>query len=225
MDKKDEKPGLWERNRPRVLSAIIYNLARSIVRTIKINIINPPPCLKGEPHDGMILLGWHGRSIIPAYVFTGKGFLALISLSRDGEIQNHIFQRFGFKTIRGSTGRGGLKAALMASKRVRDGEVLSFTPDGPRGPIYQAQMGALIIAQKSGRPIYCAGNAANPAKFIPTWDKYMIPMPFGRAEFVFGDAIWVPAEADEQELEAIRKNIQNELNRLQQEAEDRVGLK
>lgn len=225
MDEKAETPSLWERNRPKVLSALVYGLAKSILRTLDINVINPPPCLKGEAHEGAVLLGWHGRSLIPAHVFTGRGYLALISLSRDGEIQDHIFHKFGFKTLRGSTGRGGLKAALMAARRVREGEVLAFTPDGPRGPIYQVQMGAMIIAQKSGRPIYCAGNAANPARFLPTWDKYMIPMPFGRAEFVFGDAIYVPAEANEQELEKLRKHVQNELNRHQQEAEDRVGLK
>src|SRR5436853_2004391 len=70
---------------------------------------------------GAILLTWHGRSLIPANVFRGRGYWVLISLSRDGEIQNEIFRRYGFQSIRGSTGKGGARALLQLTRKIKEG--------------------------------------------------------------------------------------------------------
>lgn len=168
---------------------------------------------------GAVLVTWHGRSFIPANVFKGRGFWAIISLSRDGEIQNHIFRRFGFRIIRGSTGRGGIRAALEAARRVAEGGILAFTPDGPRGPNRRVQPGALFIAQKAKCPIIPAGVAAYPRTLLPTWDQYMIPLPFARGVFIFGDPIEVPDNLDEQQFEQLRQRVEQAINALEQQAE------
>ncbi|MER3559544.1 MAG: hypothetical protein C4336_08975, partial [Armatimonadota bacterium] len=61
------------------------------------------------------MVSWHGRTLLPANYMRQRGIWALISLSRDGEVQAEIFQRFGFNILRGSTNRGGVRAALEAA--------------------------------------------------------------------------------------------------------------
>ncbi|MGC8784175.1 MAG: lysophospholipid acyltransferase family protein [Armatimonadota bacterium] len=226
MSKDGEKPGWWQRLRPRVLGFIVWSIARAIGASLRLKVLNFEQVLeRAKEGKGAVLVTWHGRSFIPANVFKGRGFWAIISLSRDGEIQNHIFRRFGFRIIRGSTGRGGIRAALEAARRVAEGGILAFTPDGPRGPNRQVQPGALFIAQKAKCPIIPAGVAAYPRKLLPTWDRYMIPLPFARGVFIFGEPIDVPEDLSEQQFEQLRQRVEQAINRLEELAEQMVRAK
>ncbi|MGQ9737763.1 MAG: lysophospholipid acyltransferase family protein [Armatimonadota bacterium] len=223
MSKEQEKPSWWQRTRPRLLAFIVWSVARVIGLTLRLRILNFEQVLeRARQGKGAVLVTWHGRSFIPANVFRGRGFWAIISLSRDGEIQNHIFRRFGFRIIRGSTGRGGIRAALEAARRVSEGGILAFTPDGPRGPNRQVQPGALFIAQKSGCPIIPAGVAAYPCTLLPTWDRYMIPLPFARGVFIFGEPVEVPEGIGEQQFEQLRQKVEQAINALEVQAEQMV---
>lgn len=191
--------------------------------SLRLRVLNFEQVLeRARQGKGAVLVTWHGRSLIPANVFQGRGFWAIISLSRDGEVQNHIFRRFGFRIIRGSTGRGGIRAALEAARRVAEGGILAFTPDGPRGPHRQVQPGALFIAQKAGCPIIPAGVAAYPRKLLPTWDRYMIPLPFARGVFIFGEPIEVPHNLSDEQFERLRQQVEQAINALEEQAEQMV---
>lgn len=209
--------------RPRVLGFVLWSLARAIGMSLRLRVLNFEQVLeRARQGKGAVLVTWHGRSLIPANVFQGRGFWAIISLSRDGEVQNHIFRRFGFRIIRGSTGRGGIRAALEAARRVAEGGILAFTPDGPRGPHRQVQPGALFIAQKAGCPIIPAGVAAYPRKLLPTWDRYMIPLPFARGVFIFGEPIEVPHNLSDEQFERLRQQVEQAINALEEQAEQMV---
>jgi lysophospholipid acyltransferase (LPLAT)-like uncharacterized protein len=176
-------------------------------------------------HGGAIIVTWHGRSFIPANEFSRRGYWALISHSKDGEIQNQIFRRFGFQTVRGSTGRGGVRAALQLAKIVKNGGVLAFTPDGPRGPSGIVQEGTIMLSERSGRPVIPVGAAAKSCKLLGTWDKYMIPMPFSSAAFVAGEPIFVPANATDEERARFSQAVGDAINQCQQRAEDELHPK
>ncbi len=71
---------------------------------------------------GVILVTWHGRTLVPITRFRNRGYWAMISTSRDGEYQNRLFQRFGWQTVRGSTSaRGAVQAALTMVKHLKAG--------------------------------------------------------------------------------------------------------
>ncbi|MCS7309199.1 MAG: lysophospholipid acyltransferase family protein [Armatimonadetes bacterium] len=223
MSKHGEQPNWWQRMRPRVLGFVLWSLARTIGVSLRLQVLNYEQVLeRSRQGKGAVLVTWHGRSLIPANVFNGKGFWAIISLSRDGEVQNHIFRRFGFRIIRGSTGRGGIRAALEAARRVAEGGILAFTPDGPRGPNREVQPGALFIAQKAQCPIIPAGVAAYPRALLPTWDRYMIPLPFARGVFLFGEPIEVPQDLSEEQFEQLRQQVKQAINALEERAEQMV---
>lgn len=213
---------VWASARPRILGTLVWAVARPVGLTLRYRVEGLERLREVEKDGGSVLVTWHGRTFVPANYFAKRGWWAIISLSRDGEIQNRIFSLFGFRTVRGSTGRGGVRAALEAAKRVREGGHLALTPDGPRGPSHVFGEGSLFIAQRSGRPIIPVGISAYPRKLLPTWDRYLIPAPFARAAIVVGEPLTVPAELSPEETAALCRRIGEEISRLEARAEELV---
>ena len=141
-------------------------------------------------NGGAILVTWHGRTMVPLWRVRNRGFWALISLSKDGDLQAENFRRLGYSLVRGSTGRRGAAATREILKALEAGGVLAFTPDGPRGPARVAQEGVVYFAKKTGRPIVAVGAAAT-GKKMRSWDSYLVPRPFGRAALVWGEPLWI----------------------------------
>lgn len=213
----------WRAVRPGILPPIVYLLARLIGMTVRIKTVGYEKVQ--DLAMGTIFAGWHGRTFVPANFFRGKGVWTIISQSRDGEMQNRIFKRFGFNTIRGSTGRGGVKAAIESIRVLSEGNVMAFTPDGPRGPSGVVQGGIMLMAKKSGAALVPVGVSAKPRWLAPTWDRYMLPMPFSRAVMVFGEPLYVLADATEAAVEEVRLRLELELHRLEREADQMVGIR
>lgn len=207
--------------RNRVLSCFIYAVARAIYTTLRMRTVNMAGLAPAGA--GAILVTWHGRTFIAANLLRGRRYWALISLSRDGELQDHIFRRFGFQTVRGSTGRGGVRGALQMARKVKDGAVLAFTPDGPRGPTHKVQWGVILMAEKSGAPIVPVGISASRRWQLNSWDSYLVPAPFAEAYFIVGDPIYVPGGLDDAGRQAMADRVERALNRLEREAEMRAG--
>lgn len=217
--------------RVKLYSMIIYLVARLIYATMRMHIENFERLMpnsgvqqgKEEPGTGIIQVTWHGRTLIPANLLRNRGYWALISLSRDGELQNHVFKRFGFQTVRGSTGRGGVRGALQMARKVREGAVLAFTPDGPRGPSHKVQLGVILMAEKSGAPIIPVGISASRRWLVKSWDRFLVPKPFSRGYFIVGDPIHIPSGLNDAQREAWAEQVEIALNRLEKEAERRAG--
>ncbi len=218
---KEARDQLQKERRGRLLGGLIYFLIRNLSRTYRLEFVNAERLdAKGK---GAIFVTWHGRSLLPAVVFRNKGYWALISLSRDGAIQNTVFQRFGFQTIRGSTGRGGVRGALQMARKVKEGGVLAFTPDGPRGPTHKVQLGVILMAEKSGAPIIPFSSSSNRRWLMKSWDSYMVPKPFARCPFILGEPIHIPANLNEEQREAYAAQVATAINRVEKEAERLAG--
>lgn len=202
----------------RRIGRAIHWFTRLLLATVRIEVDGENNLLPVEQAGGQLAL-WHGRTMLGIYRFAHRNWWAMISQSKDGEIQKNVVESFGFNTIRGSTGRGGVRAALQASRKIKEGAFFALTPDGPRGPHQKVQQGVLFIAQKSGSPIVPTGIAANRFWAMKSWDSYMIPKPFSRAAIVFLPPISVPAEADEATLAEIAIELENAINEAQAKAE------
>ena len=208
----------WRIIRPELVCGLLFALVRIVGSTLRVTT-------EGFPADQgkCIFCGWHGRSFIFANFFRGRGYHVVISQSRDGDIQNHIFSKLGYKTIRGSTGRGGARALIESIRALREGGTMAMTPDGPRGPTHVVQGGVMVMALKSGACLIPVGISARPRLLIRSWDRYMVPVPFARALLIFGNPICVPAAADEDCVESCRLLLESEINRLEAESERRMG--
>lgn len=204
----------WREVRPRLASGLLYCLLRGISSTVRIKLAGPTP-----PNGPVIYCGYHGRSFLFANYFRQRGYWVIISQSNDGEMQANIFRRLGYQIIRGSTGRGGARAAVEAIRVLKRGDNMAMTPDGPRGPTHIIQPGVITLAQKSGAALIPSGITSKPRLFAKSWDSYLVPIPFGKGVILFGDPIYVPKDASDEEIEHYRLRLQEECNRVELEAD------
>jgi len=211
----------WRHVRPVVLSRLAYWLVRILGATFRIKTINYEPiaAMKG----GKVLCGWHGRSMIASIFFRNAGFWVIISHSKDGDIQTHVFKNLGFNVIRGSSGRGGERALIESIRELRKGATMAITPDGPRGPSKIVQGGVMAMARKSGAALVPVGVSARPRALAKSWDRYMIPLLFSKCIMNFGEPLYVSADATDEEIEKIRLKLEAECSRLEDEAERMLG--
>lgn len=206
-----------------VLSRLAYIMVRLFGATFRIRVYNFEAVEKLP--GGKILCGWHGRSMIASIFFRKRGYWVIISKSKDGDIQTHVFQNLGFKVIRGSTGRGGERALIESIRELKKGETMAITPDGPRGPTHVVQGGIMLMAKKSGAWLAPCGVSARPRFLAKSWDSYMVPMPFSKCVMTFGEPVQVPLDATDEEVEEIRLRLQDSMNQLETEAEQILGYR
>lgn len=212
--------GWWHHNRPIIASGIIYGIASAIGRTLRYELIGRESF---DPSIPTIYLMWHGRTFVPGQFYRDKGLFVIISHSRDGEMQNRIFQRLGYQVIRGSTGRGGERALVESIRTLKAGQSMAITPDGPRGPSGIVQPGVLLMAKKSGAPLMPLGASARTRRIFSSWDQYLVPWPFSKCAIAAGRTFTVPPDASDADVEAIRLEIEAEMHRVQNEADRAMG--
>ena len=152
---------------------------------------------KKEP---FIVVFWHGEIVPVTWVHRRRGIAPLISRHADGEVIARIVEGLGYRTVRGSTTRGGVRALLETVQYVNDGITVGFTPDGPRGPRHVFAPGALIVAQRTGRPIVALGATASRAWRLKSWDRHLVPKPFATVTIRYSEPEFVRA-ADAREAE------------------------
>ena len=166
---------------------------------------------------------WHAHMLLPAYVGKNRNVKVLISQHRDGEYIAQIVQRLGYGVARGSTTRGGAKALLRMIKQIKEESIsLAITPDGPKGPRFVAQSGAILLGQKTQYPIIPVMIYLGNYWELPSWDRFCIPKPFSKARIFYGNSILVPSKLEKLEMEEYRVSLENELIRLENEAESIV---
>lgn len=151
-----------------LIPVIASGLMRLIAATMRISYVRfeeyRSALKQGRQH---ILTFWHGRLMMMPHAYRGgKGITILVSQSRDGELVSRTVRRFGIESVRGSSTRGwlgGIKGILKAAQSGRD---LAITPDGPKGPRYEAQMGVIQIARRTGLPIFPLAFGASKKKHL-----------------------------------------------------------
>jgi hypothetical protein len=99
---------------------------------------------------------------------------------------------------------------------------LAITPDGPKGPRFVAQSGAILLGQKTQYPIIPVMIYLSKYWELPSWDKFCIPKPFSKARIFYGNPILVPSKLEKLEMEEYRAALEDELIRLENEVESIV---
>jgi lysophospholipid acyltransferase (LPLAT)-like uncharacterized protein len=157
---------------------------------------------------------WHGRLLMMPAVYKGRGLKVLISRHRDGELIGRTIKIFGFEAVRGSTTRGGVSGIKGLAKALKGRYDVAIAPDGPRGPGYQVQSGVIQLAKITRCPIFPLTFSASPKIVLRTWDRFIIPFPFSRGIFVWGEPIWVDPEGDEGEVKEKTSLLERRLREI-----------
>ena len=188
------------------------------------------PFFRGDAK--MIGCIWHGRFMLihKSWAF-GPGVpraKMLISQSREGGIVAHASRTVGAEVIRGSAPkgqkrRGGAEAMRAMARHIESGGIIAMTPDGPRGPRMRAKLAAVQLAKLAQAPLMPLTWSTRHRRVFRSWDRFILPLPFGPGAVVWGNALAPPApDADDAAMERVRQALEQELNRIAAEA-DRIA--
>lgn len=214
-----------------VLAWILASWMRFCFATIRWTHVNPSVAEAVWKQGGGVLCAfWHSRiALSPASwpLDRAQPAKALISLSPDGQFIARAVGRLGFPAIRGSSAnkdkqdraKGGSQALRDGLKQLKVG-ALGITPDGPRGPARQMAEGLPLMARMSGAPVLFIGLSCKPAIRLNSWDRALLPLPFGRGAIVW-DCARYPEGA---ELAAVAADWAARLTAVEAEADRITGL-
>jgi len=134
-------------------------------------------------NQNIIVAMWHGDLLMQPlnyrYFRPNGEIKVIVSEHRDGETIRKVVDYLGVGALSGSSTRGGAKALIGAIKAIRKGIDVAITPDGPKGPIYSVADGIVVLSQKTKAPI--VPFVSKPTKYwqLKSWDKFVVPKPFG----------------------------------------------
>ena len=132
---------------------------------------------------------WHKGMFPLLFGFRKKGIAVLVSRSRDGEIVSRILQMFGYKSVRGSTTRGGTAGLKGMVEILKSGGDVALTPDGPKGPRGEIKEGLSLLMHYGH--LYCVDVRVRRYIRLNSWDRFVIPLPFSNIEIVLNELkIW-----------------------------------
>lgn len=161
---------------------------------------------------------WHGRILPATYFWRRRDIVVMTSENFDGEWIARIIERFGYRTARGSTSRGGARALAQLRRTIRQGLPAAFTVDGPRGPSGSVQPGAVWLASLTGSPILPFHMEAARHWAARSWDRTQIPRPFTRVAVAIGPPIRIPHDPAASAIEAGRASLEASLVQLAAQA-------
>ncbi|MCK5780680.1 MAG: lysophospholipid acyltransferase family protein [Psychrilyobacter sp.] len=208
-----------EQKKYKIIGSLIYYIMKLLSKTYRVEKI----VSDGVAEENAVYVSWHNK-IIPITVILNKlkKKAALASPSKDGELISVPLRKFGYKVVRGSSGRDGIKGLLQMVKLLKDGYVVGTPVDGPKGPMYKMKPGMLYLAQKSGKPVIPIGAAAGKKWVLrKTWDKMEIPKPFSKIVCILGDPIFISPEED---LKQVAIDIEEILMNLDARAARRLEM-
>ena len=84
--------------------------------------------------------------------------------------------------VRGSQTRRGTQSVRELIKVVRKGNEVGITPDGSRGPIYEAKSGATVLARITRAPVCLLAFEFSSHWKLKSWDRFVIPFPFSKVK-------------------------------------------
>jgi len=172
-----------------------------------------------------IISFWHGRQLlIPLVYWSHRSHIknivqSLISLHSICRLIAFIVGLLGLKNVACSSSRGGKEATLTLIERLKLGDSVALTPDGPKGPISKSKPGILKLAATTGAPIYPLSYSADRFWQFRSWDKMILPKPFARVEVVVGRKMIVTEQLSDGNIERLLNEVDERLNEAEREAD------
>ena len=206
---------------PRFYSLVLRLLSLTIRKEV---LFRDRPQKFWDQGQYIIAAFWHQRLLMMPFL-PGQGRVGtMVSEHQDGEFIARAVKLFGIDSVRGSTTRKSLAALRGMVRFYRAGGAnLAITPDGPQGPKHIVQMGVIELARQTGAPILPVTYGASRKKVFNSWDNFILPLPFCRVVFIWGEPLSIPRDMDKDGLEGRRLLLQDRLRQITEEADRAFG--
>lgn len=194
----------------RIGYAVTYYLGTAILKTWRIKNINKEPYNESRrAGKSPVVVLWHDSLLPLAFSHYKDSIATIASDSKDGDLIAYILEKWGYKLARGSSTRGGMKAAMKLVKLCKTNKIsAAITVDGPKGPRHEAKSGAVFIAKCLDNEIYAATLKTDSFIRFNSWDKFIFPKPFAKVEVWYSNVFKVSPEKDEKSLKEDTERLQ-----------------
>jgi lysophospholipid acyltransferase (LPLAT)-like uncharacterized protein len=75
------------------------------------------------------------------------------------------------------------------------------------------------LAKQTGAPLFPVAYGASRKKVFDSWDHFVLPLPFSKVVFLWGEPVFVPRGSDRQRMEEKRLELEDRLLRITEEAD------
>ncbi len=161
---------------------------------------------------------WHYTILFIFYYMRKDSGVAMVSASKDGEYISRVANKLGYSTVRGSRKKGGLQAIKSLVRHMRAGQNAAIVADGSQGPARVVQAGCIVLASRAGVPVLPMLWSCNRYKRFGSWDGTVLPLPFSKIDFFYGEPLYVPPKIKSEDVEGYRLILENRLSDLYDEA-------
>jgi len=172
------------------LGVLLGLVARLWLATLRVRVV-ADPALEAAADRPWVFAFFHGTQW-PLLAWKRRGpTVVLVSLSRDGAMQAKALALQGFRVVRGSSSRGGVRGLAALVRRVRAEQAdAAFAVDGPRGPYGVVKGGAVAAARAVGGVLVPMGGAVERGVVLRrAWDRFALAWPFSRVTVALGAPI------------------------------------
>ena len=166
---------------------------------------------------------WHGRLLFPSWYIRLKttNLHAIASRHTDAEIMARILNNWGYGLIRGSTRKGGKAVVQKMAEVFKNAGIVAVTNDGPKVPPLIAKAGSTGLALKYNVQIITITGSATKYWQMKSWDRFMLPKPFGKIQLIVSPPLNITEELKTAEEEV--QHLSDFMNKYQDEADRLTG--
>lgn len=173
---------------------------------------------------GRLIALWHGRMLVGLVPHRDRGWSVLVSTSDDGDLTETLLERFGYPVVRGSSSKQGARALRELLARIRRGETVVITPDGPRGPRHSMNPGLAWMSRETGSPVVPGGFVCDRAWRLSSWDRFTIPRPRARLAIVYGPPVRLSGDATTEDLQDATDEIRRRMLAAEARGFEQLGV-
>ena len=156
-----------------MLAVFVAAMVRVLARTWRVHADPLPP-------GPVVLALLHGDQLSVLGAYRDERATVAVSRSRDGGLLAEVLADLGLQLLRGSTSGGAVSVVRGGRRALERGERVVLAVDGPRGPAGRVQAGAARLAEAQGCPLVAITAESKPALRLPSWDRFVVPLPFAR---------------------------------------------
>ncbi len=213
------KRDLFDKILLRIVPFLVANMIRVWFATCKVTVQNKEFISTREMEGSPFIASfWHYSFMYIFFYQRKSSATVMVSASRDGDYIAGLANQLGFTTVRGSRNKKGMKALKAMLKAIKSGSNAALVADGSQGPALVAQPGALFIASRIGIPVVPIAWSASSYFTFPSWDRTVIPKPFSRIHYYYGEPLTIPSGLSPDKIEEYRLILEERLVQLYKQA-------